>query len=242
MPTSTSEPWEEGLPGAAGTLRNLLRNVDSASAPLWSGPQLDAAVFRYTEIFLPMLSVHLGGRGYIGETEIRHSTIKTAANDILARDYSNAKNSTMYKRELSGTEERTRFLAPFHALNKNCASIVRARLQAIVWKETRNNLRTRIRECRERRQNTEHNCALTMVVFLTKIFPGRKQCTRARKTFLPGTYGRSSSHRNKTTGDVTEGKERPLFRFDEATWWTRRYTYPLKYDIKSVVKRLKQFM
>lgn len=55
---STREPWEEGLVAAARKLRNLLRDVDSASQPLWTGPQLDAAIYRYTEIFLPMLAAH----------------------------------------------------------------------------------------------------------------------------------------------------------------------------------------
>jgi len=57
---SSSDSWEDGLPKAARTLRNLLRDVDSACAPLWMGSQLDAARYRYTEIFLPMLAAHLG--------------------------------------------------------------------------------------------------------------------------------------------------------------------------------------
>jgi len=57
---SAKELWEEGLPLSARTLRNLLREVDSASVPLWTGPQLDAAIYRYTKIFLPMLEAHLG--------------------------------------------------------------------------------------------------------------------------------------------------------------------------------------
>lgn len=126
MSVSPSEPWEEGLPSASRTLRYLLRGVDSASAPLWDGPQLDAAVFRYAEIFLPMLAAHLGcGRDTtIGETTVRLAAIQKEANEKLACDYRIVKSGTMYKDGLSDDKEREAFLAAFLALGDDCSSAV----------------------------------------------------------------------------------------------------------------------
>lgn len=127
MPISPSAQWEEGLPAAARTLRNLIYDVDSASAPLWSGPQLDAAVFRYTEIFLPILAVHLSGCGNNRSTarpENQLAALKKATNEKLARDYRVMKVGTISRRELSNSEERKAFLSPSRALKKNCESFV----------------------------------------------------------------------------------------------------------------------
>lgn len=51
---------ETALTSAARTLHKLLRDVDAASEPVWNNPALDVAIYRYTEIFLPMLAAFHG--------------------------------------------------------------------------------------------------------------------------------------------------------------------------------------
>lgn len=55
---SSQDEWSAKITRATIQLRGLLFDVDSASAPVWSGPQLTTAIYRYTEIFLPMLAAH----------------------------------------------------------------------------------------------------------------------------------------------------------------------------------------
>lgn len=119
-----SEAWEVGLPSAASTLRNLLHDADAASAPLWGGPQLGAAIFRYTEVFLPMLAVHRTGGEYNANKKnksikARIRALHKAANKKLLRIHSEVEIREQYERK----EEIDSYISPFLALGTDVASI-----------------------------------------------------------------------------------------------------------------------
>jgi len=266
MSLSPSQPWEEGLTAAARTLRNLLRDVDSASAPLWTGPQLDAAVFRYTEIFMPMLAVHLEVGGGTRETENRLAAIKKAANEKLHHENRVVKNGSMYKKKLSDDGEREEFLAPFLALGDDCARAapIPPLDVAFCWALHRLSPRDYEEDCirlfgkpletsigleyvnagnagdpRSVVARLQWSCFSHAVrVLESGKFPLRKKrCIEERKTFLPKYLWPRF-----TELDILKNEIRYAFGFEEPTEWIKKYKYPLEYDIKAAARRQKQFL
>jgi len=263
----STEPWEEGLPAAARTLRNLLRDVDSASVPLWTGPQLDAAIFRYTEIFLPMLAIHLGSGDYTRETEVKLSAIKNTANEKLHNDYHKVKNGSMYKYDLADDElNREEFIAPFTALEFDCTRVapIPPLDVAFCWALHRLSPKDYEADCMRlygRKLETKSEleyvnvsnagdpksivARLQWFCFSRAVrsleqrkFPKwRKLCIEERKTFLPKYLW------PRFTETKTEGKKKEnTFPFEESTSWSKNYRNPLKYDIKAAARRQKQFL
>lgn len=78
--------------------------------PLWLGPQLDSAIFRYTEIFLPLLAVHLGASKQSNQAHLNTMHLKGQEN--LLKDCSQVLKGSMYKELLETEEEKESFIAP----------------------------------------------------------------------------------------------------------------------------------
>lgn len=111
----TQENWEVGLTDAARKLRNLLRDVDSSSAPIWTGAQLQSAIYRYVEIFLPMLAAHLKSKGRIdlnGFVNKKISKIVELASTELMLLYKTAKECQIIEdNPTENSEEKCRLTA-----------------------------------------------------------------------------------------------------------------------------------
>jgi len=102
---------ESALTSAARTLHTLLRDVDSASEPVWNNPALDVAIYRYTEIFLPMLAAFHGRKRAKKVVEIT----KTAKSS-LSSGRAVALNKKIFKDEMD-TSEQQQYVAPYDALH-----------------------------------------------------------------------------------------------------------------------------
>ncbi len=113
--------WDTPLPAAAAKLRALLRDVDSCSTPLWTGRPLRIAMFRYTEIFLPMLAAYLHRAGAIKLTgaELERSVaVVNCATNYLKTAYEGAKSDAIYKETIVQDEEKQQYKAPFRPLGR----------------------------------------------------------------------------------------------------------------------------
>lgn len=119
-----SKGWDEPLAAAAAQLRTLLREVDACSVPLWTGPALQVAIFRYAEIFLPMYAVHLHAKGAI---TLRDEPLKRAerrlayAKKKLGGAHDAAEEDEIYKDMMDDGDEKKEYWAAFTALGKMSA-------------------------------------------------------------------------------------------------------------------------
>lgn len=253
----SSGPWEKGLANAARTLRNLLRDVDSASEPLWEGPQLDAAIFRYTEIFLPMLAAHLGS------CDERVREISIAANTKRMFEYFAVRGGSMYQTVLTEESEKDEFLAPFKALpsvtsvapippldvafcwalhrlssmdyERDCKRLFGMKL------ETPNGLEyVNVQNCEDERSiiaRFQWSCfARTIRRMEKRTFPRiRKRCIQERKTFLPQYL---LPRYIKDDNDSTLHD----FAFKDSSSWAKKRVNPIEFDVVAAAKRQKQFL
>lgn len=257
---SPTEPWERGLPRAAETLRNLLRDADSASSPLWAGPQLEAAVYRYTEIFLPMLAAHLGA----AQTNARIDRLLQCADSKYRKYYRLVNNGEMYRFRLSKREDKEKYLKPFEHLYEGiaCVAPIPPLDVAFCWALHRLSTKDYENDCirmfgmrLEAKNGLDYvnaensgddasivarfqwSCFSRALIQLEKrsFRQFRKRCIPERKTFLP----------KYLWPRFTKGGDAPTcsrFPFNESTSWAKNWVPPIHYDIFAAAKRQKQFL
>lgn len=115
-------PWAAGLPEAAAALRTLLLRIDGTSGSIWTGTGLEAALFRYQHVFLPMYAAHLAATGVISL-----AGAPAAAADALVAAATDAARSTLHT-ALRTVAERGRRLsaeerAPWTALSPESGGV-----------------------------------------------------------------------------------------------------------------------
>ncbi len=116
--------WDAPLPAAAAAakLRALLHDVDSCSTPLWTGRPLRIAMFRYTEIFLPMLAAYLHRVEAIkltGAALERSDALVNSAARKLKGTLKRVEGDPIYKKCIIEEEDRQQYIAPFLPLGRN---------------------------------------------------------------------------------------------------------------------------
>ncbi len=248
------EQWKESLASAARKLHYLLRDVDSASAPLWSGRALDAAIHRYVEIFLPMLAAHAARSEARDLSVVANRKLDASLLEVLSGD--------MYLKEMNDDEQRE-YIRPFMALGKGKNVVAVPPIPpldvAFCWALHRLSPMDYAADCRKlfgaplptengldyiSVHNADEERALIarlqwycfahavrqMEPF--KLFTFKK-CRRERKTFLPSyLWPPYEEDGNQVSFGFTEHS-----RIFEKKW-----TSPLSYDLKAAVARQKQFL
>ncbi len=248
-----TERWDAGLPDAAFKLRTLLRDVDSASAPLWSGRQLDSAIYRYVEIFLPMLAASAGVPGVSGLVD--------AANKELSTLHKVVRRGELYNIQFNSAE-RDQYLAPYTVLGKGADVIAVPPIPpldvAFCWALHRLSPLDYVADCTQlfgaplpavngldyiSVQNAGEERAVTArlqwfcfakaVRSRQSMIPFRSRaCSAERTTYLPSYLWPR----------YTVGSKSRLFKYTENALFRANWTSPLRYDLIAAAGRQKQFL